>query len=668
MSQQGVWDLRAPHGPITGPVNVALGCLLCAEVGQLADLGAHPWTAVGVGATGMAVSAVAGAAAILSGRPARVAVLRSAVWAAAAGWSMWGAVTSPWSWPQWLVLAGGTLAGGLIAAEVRHDRRAKASEDREVAALTVPWPRNEKDRVTAEWEARILRVCQVAVKGEGFQWWPGRTGFSLDLDLPAGGATRDSIARHAAALASDARLPTGCGVEVWPGAHRGAIVVRVATVDALGEGQEFDVKDLSVRSVNDPIRLGRLRNGAAAEVSIRYQGLAMIGQIGSGKTNTLNVLISGLERCSDVLLWGIDRTGGMYLPWQRPHDEGRAARPAFDRVASDLDEIDAMLTAAQAIIDGRKPAYADRMRAADDDKIPVGADVPQIVIIVDELGRLVRDREAARYNFATRLAAIGDTGRAAGVRLVACALRGVADYLPPEVKAQSAVRIAMRAASEAELAYLMGWEHRLSPEDAPYEGSGHLVVGPHASTPVVWRASRIVPSQVDAVAVATAGRRPELDAVSRQLADDATRGWYSGRPVVSTVPPEPKARPSVDDIIAEANRDRAARQAVIDAEIARQEERDELVERFNAMTKNFSTDAVLPEVPDGWSAGQRRLVEVVSESGARGTTVAAVAEVLAREGHVSTRQTVNTWMQLAVAAGVVVQPRDRGPYYAARFR
>jgi hypothetical protein len=665
-----VWDLRAPHGPATGALNVALGCVLCAEVGQVADLGAQPWAAVSIGAIGVAVSAVAGGAAALTGVRPRAALMRAAVWSAATGWGLWAALTTPWAWPQMVALGGGALVAGVVAAERRHDRAAAGADQTEGAPTgLLAFPRSGRDRVALDWEARILRVCKVAVRVVGAEQWPTKTGYTLDIELPAGGVTGDEIGRRADALASDARLPAGCGVEMFPGAHRGAILLKVSTEDALSNVTAYDATPQPARSVYDPIRVGRLRDGSPAEIVARYDGIALVGQINSGKTNILNVITGHLAECSDVLLWGIDRTGGMFVPWQAPHEEGRASRPTFDRVAADPAEIDQMLTAAQAIIDGRKAAYKERMRAMNADVVHVGADVPQLVITVDELGRLVRDRECRRYDFATRIAAIGDTGRATGVRIACCALRATADYLPPEIKAQSAIRIGMRVSSESELAYLHGWDQRLSPADAPHQGSGHLIVGHETPTAQVFRADFIDRATVDQVAVLTADRRPDLDAVSRQLADDATRGWYSGTRT-ATPPPAAAPRPSVDDVIAEANRDRAARRAALDAEISKRDDEKEWLERFNAITASINSGFVPPDIPDAWSAGQRRLVELVRERRAHGITVAAAAEQLGREGHVSAtsgRQTVNDWMRLAVAAGLVVQPRERGPYYAKGY-
>jgi hypothetical protein len=134
-----------------------------------------------------------------------------------------------------------------------------------------------------------------------------------------------------------------------------------------------------------PFPIGKLLTGEDATVHLAQEEFVLVGQVGSGKTNALNVLTGQLARCADVLVWHIDLAGaGLSRPWVTPTHEGRAPMSAVDWVATTEAEALLMTQAAIQIIDGRKRAYAKRMRAANADVLPVDQEVPQIVIVVDE--------------------------------------------------------------------------------------------------------------------------------------------------------------------------------------------------------------------------------------------------------------------------------------------
>ena len=75
----------------------------------------------------------------------------------------------------------------------------------------------------------------LAVTVTDVRMWATGTGYDVHLDLPGAGSTLAQISGAADALATDARLPEGCGVEVSPGTHRGAVILRVSTVNRLEE-------------------------------------------------------------------------------------------------------------------------------------------------------------------------------------------------------------------------------------------------------------------------------------------------------------------------------------------------------------------------------------------------------------------------------------------------
>src|SRR5690606_1557375 len=133
--------------------------------------------------------------------------------------------------------------------------------------------------------------------------------------LPTTGVTWRTLAAHADGLAAAADLPEGCGVEVGPGVSRRRALVEVSTVDALRD--DIPLPPITTpRTVNDPIPIGILRNGAPVAVPLRYDSAVLVGATGSGKSNELQTMLAGLLACADTLVCVIDYNGaGVALPW-----------------------------------------------------------------------------------------------------------------------------------------------------------------------------------------------------------------------------------------------------------------------------------------------------------------------------------------------------------------
>jgi hypothetical protein len=500
-------------GPVTGTALAALGAFTLAYLFRTVHLPA--WWPLALAVLPATATAILGA----HHRTARrVVVFRVGCWLVAGAWVAWATHATRWSAPYLVALAAVALFAGLLApAFATHHARDLVAESAKAAKAKLPR--------ALEWEARIQRVANIAVDISCIDDWPNGAGFTITAGLPLGGATWRTLGGSVEGLAADARLPMGCEVTAMRGADRGQVVLQVSTVNALAKLHYWD--DLSRISIYDDLPIGVLRDSAQALINLRYHCAVLVGQVDAGKSNQLHAINTQLARCDDVVIWHIETSGGgLPRPYCAAWHEGRAPVPTVDWAALTDAEANIMCDAAIAIIEGRKPAYHARMRDAGEDKLPVGSDVPQIVIVVDELAKLPRIIKE-------KLATISDTGRGAGVRLVSCALRAVDDYLPIPLKEQARVRIGMRVSAQKELAYLFGWEHPVDPDAAPYAGCGFLFQGDEVqSTLVPFRGHRAgEPQRVDRVSVSTAGYRPTLDQVSVDLANPVIeRGdAYSGR-------------------------------------------------------------------------------------------------------------------------------------------
>jgi hypothetical protein len=703
------WSFGPGHGPVSGVLNAAGAALGATMVADLVDAFVSPVSPL----WSLGAGAVAASAAVLS-VPARqrseAAIgYRAACWVGAGLWSAWtlastwwlGSPGTPWSVPSMTVLGIGTLAAGLAGLGFQAaDRR---EEDRQIeaaqkAAALEPAELTDHNEIAQRWTGLLQKITGKAVEVVGVKLWDTGTGYTLAVKLPPDGTTIDEIKLREKALATAVNLPPGCNVEVLATDEgRRIILVRVATKSRLGEDHHLP-EDYSADSINNDKTLGIAADGSEVAVNLRYSCMVLIGQVDSGKSNELNVITTGIVRCTDAIEWAIDISGnGRYpRPWVRAWHEGRAERPAIDWVAPTADEAELMTLAAIEVINGRTARYQQRMAEVGDDKIMVAADLPQIVIVVDEFKTLP---QSVKDNINT----ISDTGRGAGVRVVSCALEAKGPVIPRGIIAQARVRMAMRVTDEAELQYLFDttWSRgRFDPASIPWRGSGLVADGPVAPEPM--KGWRMDPQRIDRASIAVAPLRPDLDAISAELADTLSwtyrndRGekvteemsgvyrdrWDRTRDVIfpnaeQGVAPEPAAvasspaqsppRPERIDL-------GSAMKAVADAREAAWKEADEVEEDDDPAENPQSdrgpgdpADPILDKLREvvGTQAPPRiRMRQLVFDAGPKGVGPGPVHKILEAEGYDTVYQTVVGWMKDDAEAGILDQPAgDRTPYF-----
>lgn len=527
------WD--AKHGAITGPINTGVAALAVGYAGHTLAM-PWEWAALTAGA-GLVGSHIAGRRHQVT---SATLALRAAGWLGAGGWCSWAIASAAGPWTQWGL--GGLLAGvvGLGAAMAgAHHVEVKAEEarvEKEAAARRATLD-GKRRAIADEWEDRIVRVCHgVTLEIVGVEPWTDETGkptgggFTLDANFGPGGNTWKNLKAFEDGLASDAQLPEGCGVEVKPGANRGAVLIDVAIVNRL-IGEDLYPTDYSPLTLDGPLPLGLFRDGTQAAPSIRQLTATFAGRKGSGKTNLSNVALTGCCRMTDNLTWIIDLNGGgLALPWLHAwHKAGRPGRPPVDWVADTPSKALAMAKAALAIAKARKPGYKHLEIEANDDKLPVSPQVPGILIAGDEIAEIFSPR--ARKDPVLRetgdtLIQVVELARAVAVNVLATALRVTQDVLSePQLIVQSGLKVAMKS-DEREMAYFFGWDDRANPAEAPYPGCGFIKVLDEPARP--FKAYRIKPDQIAQVVAATSGMRPELDELSRRVAGDAyEQRWES---------------------------------------------------------------------------------------------------------------------------------------------
>ena len=458
-----------------------------------------------------------------------------------------------------------------------------------------------------------------------------------------------------------------------PGINRGACVIRISEQDSLGEDQPYP-PDYSPLSINYTISIGVHRDSGVAEIEMRQPSTMVIGQKGSGKTNQLQVLIGGLVRCVDTLVWCLDMGGGgVALPWLWPWQEGRVDRPVVDWVAADPEEAQLMVDAALRIARHRKVAYAQRKRAANTDLLPIDQHVPEIIIVVDE-GAEVTSWRSKLGGIANSLTSIVQIARDSAVNVIYSGLRATGETIGRDMSTQMGNRLALRMQDETEYAVVLGWNGRISPEEITWPGCGFLATI-EQPTPRPYRGYRLLPQQIEELSMVVADRRPEMDESSAQAAGQAYRTrWDRARHLLGDDKPADPSRdePTVEEP-PEPQRD--PQEVLRQAREADQRLREEIAanrgdiydpdvdEQFRQIVSGAEAR------PDPSRPGRARLVELVDLAGPGGIMFADLQDQLAASGHRPSRSTLYTWLGQEKAAGTVWQPEgDKSPYVAARFR
>jgi|SRR5215471_421028 len=518
-TQRVDWAFGPGKSPAMGAVNAAAAAAnltaIAHEVGTV-----NPWWGIGVGALAAAGSMVALA---VANKPmhheGRVMCYRVACWLGAGVWSTIQLAISPWSW-NGVAALGGMAAAAAVVGKVLQRGEAKAEQEQaakveaaQQAALTTT-----HDRIAAHWQGLIRRICRTNVTVTGVKLWDDpKDGFTIELELPDDGATIDNIKPYEKALATSARLAPGCNVEVFaPGGDLGRHIlnVRVNLRNAMAENQVYP-RDYANRTIENPLRLGVIADRSVVGITVRHNSAVMAGQVGSGKSTVLDVATAEIVCCTDAIVAAIDLSGGGVYPrrWVRAWYEGRAERPAIDMVANTPELAELMCLGLLNVVNGRTEHYQTN-------KVIPSPDVPQIILIVDEFKTLPNVVKEL-------IETISDTGRKAAVRTICCSLEAKSAAIPRSLIVQSRERIVMRVSDEAEGQYLFDttWRSgRFDPASMTHSGMGLLSTDarPPGQFKGYWLEEKDF-DQVDEIAVAVAGRRPDLDGPSAAMWDTVTR-------------------------------------------------------------------------------------------------------------------------------------------------
>ncbi|MGI5481965.1 hypothetical protein [Streptomyces lavendofoliae] len=671
-----VWDYSAGHGPVTGALSATTGCLALATTG--AATGMPPGWALAIGAAGAIGHTITSLRDRLS---ARTIGMRAASWLVGAGWTTWAMTTGPLSWTALGSLA--TLGVGMGAAaratllhEEARELEAIAAAERQVARELSA----ERRAIAAEWVDRIQRVCGITVRVVAVEMWPTGTGFTIDAELPAGGTTYDRIAREAARLSADARLPHGCTATASQGIHQGRVLIDVTTVNVL-EAEIPYPTDYAPLSLHTGIPWGLRTNGDEIRVYLREQCALVVGPTGSGKTNMVHTILAGFARTTDVLTWVIDlNAGSAGLPWVRPalDSTGQTTggmRPGIDWLAASHEEAMVMLDTAVRIAKHRKMAYQDLLSRENTDLLPVSDRIPQIEIVIDEGAEILAAQDKPSRALAAKILEVIRIARAMGIRTVLTALGATGSVLGNLMIRREAKARVVLTGGETEgmdLSKQFPGSRGLRVDQAPYKGSGFM--GTPESPAGLFKSWRIKPNQIRDIVAATSDRHPTLDPVSAKAAGpDYTRRWDMARTAWmrdDTPASTPAEAPTLAagapaaGLNLSALRDERTTVAETDEEALARKFREQIDAQFATAPEPGADTPPSGKPPAAGlnlsalrsedNAAKDAALAALLAAGPEGTGASAIARALADE-HGTTRQTVVGWLKTWTDEGVAVR-------------
>nr|WSS61894.1 hypothetical protein OG284_11940 [Streptomyces sp. NBC_01177] len=667
-----VWDWAAGHGPVTGALSATTGAFALATTGAATSM--PPGWALAVGAAGAIGHTISSLRDRLS---ARTITMRSASWLVGAGWTTWAMSSGPLTWAALgsLAVIGvgiGTTAHSTLLHEEARELEALAAAERQVAAELSAGRR----AIAAEWVDRVQRVCGITLRVLAVEMWPTGTGFTIDAELPAGGTTYGRIAQESAKLSADARLPHGCTATAGPGIDQGRVLIDVTTKNVL-EQEVFYPSDYSRLSIHTGIPWGLRTNADEIKAYLREQCALVVGPTGSGKTNMVHTILAGFARAEDVLTWVIDlNAGSAGLPWARPAFDTHGhpvdgVHPGIDWLAASHQEALVMLNAAVRIAKHRKTAYQDLMAQANTDLLPISAQIPQIMLVVDEGAEILSSSDRELKKLAALILEVIRIARAMGIRTVLTALGATSSVVGNlMIRREAKVRVALTGGEKEgmDLGKQFPGSRGLKPEQAPYKGSGFM--GTPESEVGLFKSWRILPNQIRDIVTATSSIHPALDKSSMKAAGGAyadrwnpeRTAWMRDHTLTpGTAGPAAQSAPT--------NGSGLNLSALRDQQPAPAADEDEAVRAFmEQIDQQFGTapeprkDSERPAAPGlnlsalrpENNAARQAALRILMDAGPEGTGASAIARALAGE-HGTSRQTVVGWLKEWAEEGEAVR-------------
>jgi len=449
------------------------------------------------------------------------------------GWLLcWGAfltawftgarMIGPWTADMLAALVLGFVILTPFGPPVIANYRALGSRDAEA---------EERARRQAEMERWVIKFAQLGVRGiritevrkhsNGIQVY-GMLGKATDEH---GVVTFDRLRDLGPELATDLRLAADAVTFEQPNPDNSAEFIASLRTRKGKRQVAFLPERTRWTTVNEPLDLGLHDNGRPFRLLLREIAVMIVGVIGSGKSNLLNVFIGNLAWCEDELVFCIDLKGGggrMSRPWIMPwvEDPGGIRRPVIDWVATTRAEAKLMLETLIAAGDARG------QQGAGGEKITPRRTLPGITLVMDETvvatGHGRKDEGISSRDMAVLIARLIETYRSEALTVVFASVRGDVETMGlSAIKAQVLARVGLRVSQSDDA-------RSIFPDDNAHakllskiqdEGAGLVLLKGRMSSPVHFY--RVTPRLAYHIARQTGPRRPVPDPLTEAAMGEA---------------------------------------------------------------------------------------------------------------------------------------------------
>lgn len=460
-----------------------------------------------------------------------VTVTRSAV---VSGWLLaWGVVLTAWFTTARITGAwSGDMAGALVLAVVLLTPFGPPAIGHYRTAGTRDYAAEARAAELAElgrWEmmftrmgVRGIRVSEVFRHENGLQVH-GSLGKASDEH---GIFTFDKLKMLAAEVATHTRTARDSVHFEQPDRDNSAtFVMHLRTRKGKRTVQYLPENDRPA-TIGKPLELGRHDNGRPFRLLLREIVVMIVGVVGSGKSNLLNVFTAQLARCEDVIIVCIDLKLRMARPWIQAwlDDPAHVRRPVIDWLATTRTEAYLMLETLIAAGDARA-------RTAIGEKIIPRRKQPAVILIMDETavatGHDRKDEGVSSRKLAILLARFAETYRSEAMSPVVAAVRSDVETMGlSALKAQTLARIGLRVSQAGDGDSIFPDHHdaAVALSRIQDEGAGLALVRGKINPPVHFY--RMTPKLAYRIARRTGPWRPAPDPHLEQAMGEAyTNRW-----------------------------------------------------------------------------------------------------------------------------------------------
>jgi hypothetical protein len=640
-------------GDFTTPWILAVGTLTAVFAAVAYPYGWYAgWVPAAVGVLGGGLIALTG---YLRGHAGNVLIYRASSWLAFGAWAS-AANALGMSLMMFLVLGAVVLVLSLLMPLFNPDAPALAGADPAEGLTT---------GIALDWKRRIDNICRVTAPGVTITAkddWENGTGFTLTVEGPPGsGFTFRTLTEELARLGAAAKLKPGCALQAREGDdHQGQAYMDVPTVYELATTRTYP-QNYSPLTVNGMIPIGIFPDGSEVLIEIREGSMLVIGRKGGGKTTLLWDITASIGRCTDALIWHIDmNNGGMSAPWLVPWLEEKCEIPVIDWFAFNEEEALLMSRVGLAIALHRKMVYARRKTRANATLLPLGDDLPEIFIMIDEAAEVLGE-DSDCLELGENIRKIMRLGRDSGVNVLISALRPVGDHLPVQVRKNCTTRIGMRVEEKDEYDYTFENARGCEPHMIKHKGEGFIFRGEIDSAPAKWRSFNMLPEQIEQVSIATSDLHPELDAKSlpEKFVEVYAQRWDRAAPYLNAMMDDDEpvaAAPVVEAPAPTAGREPEARTVATKP--------DDMEASFLAYLDTLPVaEADRPNrgATRTLGEGAQLVVGIVTEP----MMMAQILGEVDAAGRNVTRQTVNEWVSEAIASERLERGTKKGQYQPA---